>query len=97
MARKRNPHIGSDFDDFLAEEGMLDDAELVALKRVLAYQIEERMKAKAMTKAKMAREMGTSRAALDRLLDPQNTSVTIRTLGRAARAVGARLEVNIAA
>jgi predicted XRE-type DNA-binding protein len=94
---KKNPHIGGDFDEFLAEEGLLEDAELLALKRVLAYQIEEHMKAKGMSKAQMARVMNTSRASLDRLLDPENTSVTFRTLGRAARAVGARLKIGLAA
>lgn len=91
--RRKNPHLGSNFDSFLAEEGLLEDAELVALKRVIAYRIQELMLDRDMSKTQMAREMRTSRAALDRLLQPENTSVTLQTLGRAARALGRRLEI----
>ena len=98
MARKKkNPHVGSNFDDFLAEEGLLEDAELVAVKRVLAHQITEHMKAKSISKVEMANRMATSRSALDRLLEPDNTAVTLQTLGRAAQAVGARLEIGLSA
>lgn len=86
---KRNPHIGSKLDDFLVEEGLFDEANLVALKRVIAYQIDELRKAKGLTKVQMAHRMKTSRAALDRLLSPENTSITLQTLGQAAHALGA--------
>ncbi len=86
---KRNPHIGSKLDDFLAEEGLLDEADLVALKRVIAYQMYELRKAKGLSKAQMARRMKTSRAAVDRLLSPKNTSITLQTLRQAAQALGA--------
>jgi len=86
-------HIGSDFDDFLAEEGLLAEAEAVAIKRVIAYQIAELMKEKNFTKTFMALQMNTSRAAVNRLLDPSNRSVTLQTLDRAARVLEKRLRV----
>lgn len=88
-------HIGSDFDDFLREEGLLDDAEVVASKRVLAYQISQAMKQRDLTKAAMARRMGTSRSSLDRLLDPSVPSVTLLTIEKAARVLGKRLRVEM--
>ena len=94
---KKNRHLGSDFDDFLSEEGLLADAESVAIKRVVAFQIAQLMKKHRITKTVMARRMKTSRAALDRLLDPDNTSVTLQTLERAAQALGKRLRVEFAA
>ena len=90
-----NPHIGSSIDDFLAEEGILEEAAERAIKRVLGWQIEQEMKAKGMTKAVMAKRMDTSRAQLDRLLDPGNTSVTLHTLQRAAAAIGKKLRVEL--
>ena len=86
-------HVGSDFDDFLVEEGLLAEAEAVAIKRVIAYQIAELMKEKNLTKTAMARQMNTSRAAVNRLLDPSNRSVTLQTLDRAARVLEKRLRV----
>lgn len=86
---KGNPHIGSKLDDFLAEEGLLDQADLVALKRVIAYQMDELRKAERLSKVQMARRMKTSRAAVDRLLSPKNTSITLQTLAQAAHALGA--------
>ncbi|MCI0333612.1 MAG: helix-turn-helix domain-containing protein [Planctomycetes bacterium] len=94
---KKNRHIGSDFDDFLREEGLLADAEAVAIKRVVAFQLATMMKKKRISKAEMARRMKTSRSALDRLLDPHNASVTLQTLERAAQALGKRLRVEFAA
>lgn len=90
-------HIGGDFDDFLRDEQMLDDAEAVAAKRVIAFQISQEMERCHITKTDMARRMGTSRPALDRLLDPTNPSVTLSTLERAASAVGKRLKVELSA
>lgn len=86
-------YLGSDFDDFLEEEGLLAEVEAVAVKRVVAYQISELMKEMNLSKTAMARRMETSRAALDRLLDPSNESVTLHTLERAALALGKRLRV----
>ncbi len=89
-------HLGSDFDDFLREEGMLSDATATAIKRVLAFQIAQEMKRRKLTKAAMAKQMKTSRSALDRLLDPENASVTLLTLERAASALGKKLVVKLA-
>ena len=89
-------HVGSDFDDFLREEGILEEVEANAWKRVIAYQITTEMKRKRMTKTAMAEQMKTSRAALERLLDPQNQSVTFATLQRAALVLGKRLKVELA-
>jgi light-regulated signal transduction histidine kinase (bacteriophytochrome) len=86
-------HLGSTLDDFLAEEGLLAEAEVVAWKRVVAYQISQLMREQNMTKAEMARRMQTSRAAVDRLLDPQNESATLITLEKAALVLGKRLQV----
>jgi antitoxin HicB len=83
------------FDDFLDNEGMLAEAEDVAIKRVLAWQIAEGMKAKGITKTAMASAMKTDRRQLDRLLDPENKSVTLSTLRRAATALGRKLYVEI--
>jgi DNA-binding Xre family transcriptional regulator len=94
---RQDRHVGSDFDDFLREGGMLADAEAVAIKRVVALQLAAMMKKKRISKAEMARRMKTSRSALDRLLDPQNASVTLQTLERAAQALGKRLRVEFSA
>ena len=92
---KRNPHIGSDFDDFLQEEGILAAAHAVAVKRVVAYQLERSMKAKRLTKAAMAKRMGTTRARVDRLLDPENPPATLATLIKAANVVGKRVKISL--
>ena len=89
-------HFGSDFDDFLAEEGLLEQAETVAIKRVIAYQVEQLMAQQNLSKTEMSRRMKTSRAALERLLDPSNQSVTLQTLERAAKALGKRLQISLA-
>lgn len=88
-------HVGSDFDDFLREEGLLEEVEAVAAKRVLAYQISEAMKEQELSKSSMARRMGTSRSSLDRLLDPDVPSVTLLTLERAARVLGKRMRIEM--
>lgn len=92
---KRNPHVGSDFDDFLREQGLLEEAQAVAVKRVLAYQLEKSMNEAHLTKTAMARRMRTTRAQLDRLLNPENPSTTLSTLVKAAEAVGKRLKVSL--
>jgi antitoxin HicB len=88
-------YIGSDFDDFLAEEGLLEEAEAAAVKRVLAYQICQLMQAQNLSKSEMARRMKTSRAALERLLDPENRSVTLSTLDKAAQSLGKHLRLTL--
>ena len=92
----KNEHIGSDFDDFMAEEGLLAEAGTVAVKRVIAYQVEQMMKEQSLSKTEMSRRMNTSRAALERLLDPANPSITLQTLERAAKALGRRLQITLA-
>ena len=86
-------HFGADFDEYLKEEGLLEEAERVAIKRVIAYQVDQFMLNQGLSKTEMARRMHTSRASLDRLLDPENGSVTLQTLERAARALGRRLHI----
>ena len=90
-------HIGSNFDDFLEEEEVLAEAEAIAVKRVLAFQLKELMKAQKLNKTQLAKRMKTSRSALERLLDPDNPSVTLLTLERAARALGKTLRFELAA
>ena len=90
-----NSHIGSDFDDFLGEEGILAEVEAVAWKRVLVFQIQQEMAHRQLTKSAMAAKMQTSRAAVSRLLDPNNPSATLQTIERAALAVGKRLRIEL--
>ena len=89
-------HMGDQFDDFLRDEGLLDAVEATAAKRVIAYQIAQEMKRRKLTKTEMTHRMKTSRAALERLLDPANPSVTLSTLERAALALGKKLKVELA-
>jgi len=89
-----NKFIGSNFDDFLEEEGLLAEVEATAIKRVIAFQISELMKEHNLSKAAMARRMQTSRSSIERLLDPKNESVTLHTLERAALVLGKRLQIN---
>ena len=93
--KKRNKHIGSSLEDFLKEEGVLEETRAVALKETLAWQVQQAMKKEKISKVEMARRMKTSRAALDRLLDPGNTSVTLQTLTRAAHPVGRDLRIEL--
>jgi antitoxin HicB len=88
-------HSGSSFDDFLEEEGYRDEVESAAIKRVLAWQFEQEMTRQQKTKRAMAAELKTSRSQLDRLLDPQNTAVSLDTLTRAAHVLGKRLVLEI--
>src|SRR5258707_9600286 len=93
--KRRTEHSGSSFDSFLEEEGIRDEVEAVAIKRVLAWQLEQALKEQQKTKRAMAKQLGTSRSQLDRLLDPQNISVTIATITRAARALGKRVTIRV--
>ncbi|TAK71690.1 MAG: Fis family transcriptional regulator [Betaproteobacteria bacterium] len=89
-----NPYIGSDFDEFLREEGIFEEVEAAAIKKVLACMIEQAMAETHITKSEMARRMGTSRTQLDRLLDPANSSVTLSTIAKAAKAIGKKISIS---
>jgi hypothetical protein len=91
--KKKN--IGSSFDSWLREEGIYEEVSSAAIKRVLARQLEAEMRRREITKAEMARRMHTSRAALDRLLDPENAAVTLATLRKAALAVGRDIRLEL--
>jgi antitoxin HicB len=91
----KNKALGSSFDDFLAEEGIADDVENGAVKKLIAYQLQEAIAAENISKTELAARLHTSRAALDRLLDPDNDSVTIRTLKRAAAVLGKKLKLEL--
>ena len=92
----KNKHFGSNVDDFLKEEGMLAEVEAAATKRVIAFQISQMMKKEKINKSRLAIQMGTSRSALERLLEPNNVSVTLLTLERVALALGKKLRIQIA-
>ncbi len=92
----KNEHKGSTFDSFLESEGLLEEVEATAVKRVIAYQINESMKKQRMGKQKMAKVMRTSRSALDRLLDPETTAVTLLSLVKAANALGKKIQISFA-
>jgi antitoxin HicB len=94
--RKRTDHSGSTFDSFLEQEGIREEVEAVAIKRVLAWQLSRAMQEQQKTKQAMAKQLHTSRSQLDRLLDPQNVSVTLDTITRAARALGKRVIIRVA-
>lgn len=89
-------HIGSSFDDFLAEDGRLEEATATAMKRVIAWQIAQEMKVQKLSKTRMAERMHTSRAALNRLLDEEDTSLTLATLASALAVLGKRMEFKMA-
>ena len=91
----KNKHCGSNFQDFLKAEGIHEDVEMLALKRTLALKVEKLMEEKELTKTALAAQMKTSRAAIDRLLDASNTSVTLNTLEKAAIALGRKLKIDL--
>ena len=93
MAKK---NIGSNFDDFLKEEAMLEEVTAVAMKRVIAWQIAQEMKVQQLTKTALAKRMHTSRAALNRLLDENDSSLTLTTLASAAAALGKKVKLQLA-
>lgn len=92
---RNNPYIGSSLDDLLEEEGTLAQIESIALKRAIAWQVKQAMEEKNLTKTAMAKQMNTSRSSLDRLLDPNNPSVTLETIERAAMAIGKRVRFEL--
>jgi predicted XRE-type DNA-binding protein len=91
----KNPYIGSSVDDLLEEEGTRAEIESIALKRALAWQVQQAMEEKKLTKTAMAKAMKTSRTSLERLLDPDNSSVTLDTIERAAAAIGKRIRLEL--
>ena len=93
MAKK---NIGSSFDDFLKEEAMLEEVTAVDMKRVIAWQIAQEMKVQQLTKTALAKRMHTSRAALNRLLDENDSSLTLTTLASAAAALGKKVNLQLA-
>jgi antitoxin HicB len=95
VKKKKNPHIGSTFESWLDEAGIREDVTAAAIKSVIAQQIADEMKKQRITKARMAELMRTSRAQVDRLLDPKNGSATLETLIRAARIVGRELRMEL--
>ena len=93
--KPRNKHMGSSLDDFLKEEGVLEETRAVALKEAVAWQVQQAMDKENISKVEMARRMRTSRAALDRFPAPGSASVTLQTLSRAARAIGRNLRIEL--
>ena len=91
----KNKHIGSRLTDFLSDEGLLEHSSDVALKRVLAWQIEQARKSRGLSKSELAKRMKTSRSAVDRLLDENETALTLETLGRAMQALHAQLKIEV--
>lgn len=96
-ARNKNKHRGSSFESFLKKEGLHEQVHAAALKRAIAMKLEDLMKQKRVNKSAMAAQMRTSRAAIHRLLDPENTSVTLATLNRAARSLGRKVKIELVA
>lgn len=92
---KNNKHIGSDFDTFLKQEGILEEAEAAAIKQIITYELQQEMAKKRISQTEMARRLGTSRSALKRLLDPNNYSITLITLSRVANTLGKKLKVTL--
>lgn len=90
-----NRHLGSSFEDFLKDMGIHEEATTHAIKRVLAWQISEAMKAKGISKSEMAKRMNTSRSQLDRFLDPDNSKVLLETIQRAAAVIGKRVAISL--
>lgn len=95
MTKKQNPHVGSTFESWLDEQGIREEVTAAAIKEVIAAQLADEMKKKGITKARMAEMMETSRAQIDRLLDPKNNSETLETLMRAAKVVGRQLRLEL--
>ena len=95
--KKAHPHIGSDFEDFLREEGRLEEATALALKRVLAWEFQQAMTKAKVSQSEMARRMHTSRAVVRRLLDKNDPSITLSTISKAATVLGKNLRLKLAA
>jgi antitoxin HicB len=91
----KNPHLGSTLDDFLKEEGIYEEVTTATIKEVIAWQLGEEMRKKSITKKRLAELMHTSRAQIDRILDPDKGNVTIETLQRAASLLGRQLRLEL--
>lgn len=91
----KNEYIGSSFDSFLVEEGLKEEVESIAVKKVLAYQLQEAIQDRQITRSELAQRLETSRAAVNRLLDPENDSVTLHTLKRAAYLLGKHIKLEL--
>lgn len=91
----KNPHTGSSFDEFLKEDGLLETCTALAVKRVLARQIQQAMDKQGLSKTAMAERMQTSRSQLNRLLDPEHTGISLEMMHRAASIVGRRLDISL--
>lgn len=89
-------YVGSNFDDFLSEEGLLQESEAVAIKRVIAYELEKKMAEDKMSVNRLAKELKTSRTAISRILDPQNTSITLNTIEKIAGYLGKKIILSFA-
>lgn len=96
MTKTKHPNHGSFLEDFLKEDGNLEAATAIAVKRVIAWQLQQEMEKRKLTKSAMAKKMETSRVQLDRVLNPEDGNVTLETLQRAARAVGKELRLELA-
>ncbi len=90
----KSNHIGSNFDSFLKEEGILEESEAIAIKRILAYQVQEEMKRLNINKTDLATKMNTSRSALNRILDPKNTSISLKSMEKIARSLNKKLTIS---
>lgn len=95
MTKRKNPQIGGLFDDWMKAQGIYEEATQRAIKEVLAWQLEQSMKEQNITKVEMAKRLETSRAQLDRILDPTNNGVTLEALSRAATALGRKLRLEL--
>ena len=93
--KTKNKHRGSSFESFLKKDGLHEEVHAAALKRSVALKLDDLMKRKRVNKSAMAAQMRTSRAAIHRLLDPDNTSVTLATLNRAARSLGRKVKIEL--
>jgi len=91
----KNKYVGSTFDDFLADEGLTEEVEAGAIKKIIAYQLQDAIKKEQLTKTALAAQLYTSRAAVNRLLDPENESITLLTLKRAAAVLGKKLRLEL--
>jgi antitoxin HicB len=95
VTKKKNPHVGSTFESWLDAQGIREEVTAAAIKEVIAEQLAAEMKKKGITKVRMAEMMETSRAQIDRLLDPKNSSATLETLMKAAKVVGRQLRLEL--
>lgn len=95
MSKKRNPHLGSSFDDFLKEEGTYEETRASAIKRVLAWQLRQAMEQEGLSKNQMAKRMRTSRSQLDRILDPANDKIQLDTILKAAHVLGREVRLEL--